>query len=510
MKEASKETVDDLILNASKTIEDLYSKVCADDKHLAACDNSTSDILKLMLELRRDFRFVMIDLLTSIRACLCSKHTFEKCYHIKNLEGIRIEGYQLICCFGKEKKDAIWTRIGLALKVCVTKATEERFTKAYEGLVELYDKITDSLNAIAASNDERMSRNVTYHYDDESLVVYDQLRKVQETGEDTPLRLVTPWMDALLVVVMMSDTIEYVESAQGHSLPAKDNGRDYHFDIISLHLYDMMAEELMKTGKLQDALNLPLQEIDRVDWAALEKKKLLRLKELLAERTQVTEPPKSLVDVSFVLNISMMIRIIFADVASIIRAFLKAESEIEHALTLRRLVISKVSVLGHLIGYNEAEKQNALWDTIISAIPSGEVALMGEACAIRQDLEALIKQEDVEKRALYVHLMDRYTHESNVPRIIESLKGVDLMSELHVLTGLINVLGSIKKFLTPLITAIAKVEDKKAKETDAMIRSQIKDFRRLTSNPKITPELRNNINTSMDQLETIMDLFKKL
>jgi len=135
---------------------------------------------------------------------------------------------------------------------------------------------------------------------------------------------------------------------------------------------------------------------------------------------------------------------------------------------------------------------------------------MGEACAIRQDLEALIKQEDVEKRALYVHLMDRYTHESNVPRIIESLKGVDLMSELHVLTGLINVLGSIKKFLTPLITAIAKVEDKKAKETDAMIRSQIKDFRRLTSNPKITPELRNNINTSMDQLETIMDLFKKL
>jgi hypothetical protein len=309
---------------------------------------------------------------------------------------------------------------------------------------------------------------------------------------------------------MMSDTIEYVESAQGHSLPAKDNGRDYHFDIISLHLYDMMAEELMKTGKLQDALNLPLQEIDRVDWAALEKKKLLRLKELLAERTQVTEPPKSLVDVSFVLNISMMIRIIFADVASIIRAFLKAESEIEHALTLRRLVISKVSVLGHLIGYNEAEKQNALWDTIISAIPSGEVALMGEACAIRQDLEALIKQEDVEKRALYVHLMDRYTHESNVPRIIESLKGVDLMSELHVLTGLINVLGSIKKFLTPLITAIAKVEDKKAKETDAMIRSQIKDFRRLTSNPKITPELRNNINTSMDQLETIMDLFKKL
>lgn len=507
---ASKKTIDGLIINTSKTIEDLYSKVCVDNKRLAACDGDTPEILRLVLELRRDFRFVMIDLLTSMRACLNSSYTFEKCYHIKNLEGIRVEGYQLICGFGKERKDAIWARLGLALNACVTNAAEERFIKAYEGLVGVYDKINDSLNAIAASDAERTSRNITFHYDDESLVVYDQLRKVQEIGEDTPLRLVTPWMDALMMIVMMCDTIVAVESAQGHKLSEADNGWDCHVDIISLHLYKRMAETMMKTEKLQLALNLPLKEIERVDWAALEKKKLLKLKELLSEKAQMTDTPKAFTDISVVLNIKLLVGIIFADVAAVMNAFMKADSDIEHAMILRRLVITRVSALGHLLGYVVAEKQNAIWDTIVAAVPSDETALYAEACDIHQDLGALINQEDVAKRALYVHLMDRYTHESNVPQIINCIKGVDLMPELHAISGLINVLGRINKFLTPLFTAIAKVEDKKAKEMDARFRTQINDFRKLTNNPKISLALRKQVNASMDQLEKMMDSFKKL
>ena len=510
MKQASKETVDDLIINASKTIEDLYSKVKADNKQLTACDNHLPVILRLMLELRRDFRFVMIDLLTSMRACLNSTYTFEKCYHIKNLEGIRVEGYQLICGFKKEKKDAIWTRIGQELNSCATQYTEEKVTKAYLRLVKVYDQITESMKVIAASDAERTSRNITYHYDDELLVVYDQLRKVQEIGEDTSMRLVTPWMDSLMMVVMMCDTIERVEAAQGHKLVVNNNRWDFYEDIISLHLYNKMADALKETERLKEGLDLPLKEIEKVDWAALEKKKLIKLKELLLQKTQVAETPKSINDVSVVLNISILIRIIFADVVSIMKAFLKADSGIEHAMTLRRLVITRVSALGHLVGYVEEEKQNALWDLIEAAIPDGNIGLEGEANAIRVDLEALIKEEDVAKRALYVHLMDRYTHESNVPKIMESIEGADLMPELQIITGLTRVLGRIKKFLTPLFRAIERVEDKKAKETDAHFRAQINDFRRLINNPKLSPAFRAEMNDSMNQLEKMLDSFKKL
>ena len=510
MKQASKETVDNLIISASKTIEDLYSKVKADNKLLTVCDNHVPTIIKFMLELRRDFRFVMIDLLTSMRACLNSTYTFEKCYHIKNLEGIRVEGYQLICGFKKEKKDAIWTRIGQELNSCATQYTEEKVTKAYSGLVKVYDQITESMKVIAASDAERTSRNITYHYDDELLVVYDQLRKVQEIGEDTSMRLVTPWMDALMMVVMMCDTIECVEAAQGYKLVVNDNKWDYHVDIISLHLYNKMADALKETERLKEGLDLPLKEIEKVDWAALEKKKLIKLKELLLEKTRLVETPKLIKDVSIVLNISILIRIIFANVVSIMKAFLKADSEIEYAMTLRRLVISRVSALGHLVGYVDAEKQNALWGMIEAAIPEGNIGLEDKANAIRVDLEALIQEEDMVKRGLYVHLMDRYTHESNVPKIMESIEGVDLIPEIQIITRLISVLGRIKKFLTPLFRAIEKAEDKKAKETDAHFRAQINDFRRLINNPKLSPVFRAEMNASINQLEKMLDSFKKL
>lgn len=70
MNAASKETVDNLIMNTSKTIEDLYRKVKEDEVLLRVCDRQTSTLLLLMLELRRDVRFMVIDLMTSLRVYL--------------------------------------------------------------------------------------------------------------------------------------------------------------------------------------------------------------------------------------------------------------------------------------------------------------------------------------------------------------------------------------------------------------------------------------------------------
>ena len=205
--EASRETVESLINNSSKTIENLYAKVKADNGMLNRCDDQVSAVLKLKLELIRDIRFVLIDLLTSLRACLNATSTFEKCYHIKNLEGIRVVGYQLLCGYNKEKEDAIWTRIGAEIQRCQEETREERFAKVYEGLVAVYGQITETFKNIAASDEERTSRNLTYHYDDELLLVYKQLITVRETGEDTPIQLVVPWMDALLMIGMLCETI---------------------------------------------------------------------------------------------------------------------------------------------------------------------------------------------------------------------------------------------------------------------------------------------------------------
>ena len=120
-----------------------------------------------------------------------------------------------------------------------------------------------------------------------------------------------------------------------------------------------------------------------------------------------------------------------------------------------------------------------------------------------------MNDQDVVKRALYVHLMDRYSHESNVPKIIADLEGVNLMVEFNSITKLISVLGRIKKYLTPLFKAIEKVEDRKAMKTDAEFRAFIWKFRGFTNKPNATADLKQFINDSADQMEKVMESFKR-
>ena len=74
---------------------------------------------------------------------------------------------------------------------------------------------------------------------------------------------------------------------------------------------------------------------------------------------------------------------------------MNAGSDIEYPLIFRRLLVSKVSTLGHLVGYNDAEICNALWTFIQKVTPADAEKLKTEASEIRIELESLLKQEDV-------------------------------------------------------------------------------------------------------------------
>ena len=84
------------------------------------------------------------------------------------------------------------------------------------------------------------------------------------------------------------------------------------------------------------------------------------------------------------------------------------------------------------------------------------------------------------------------------------------MVEFNSITKLISVLGRIKKFLTPLFKAIEKVEDRKARKTDAEFRAFIRKFRELANKPNTTADMKKFINDSADQMEKMMESFKRL
>ena len=109
---------------------------------------------------------------------------------------------------GEEREGAVWTKLGCELRHEYQRFERSKYAQVYEQLVALYDKVSTQLRAVMTTNAERKSRNLTYHYDDDLYKVYKQLVKVKDKGEDDPMKCVIPWMDALLWIQVLCDTID--------------------------------------------------------------------------------------------------------------------------------------------------------------------------------------------------------------------------------------------------------------------------------------------------------------
>lgn len=504
-QEASKKTVENLIGNFSKTIEDLHKKVVEDLSVLKELNADVPQLLRLAIELQMNMRFILIDLMSSLRSCLKGTYTFEKCYHIKNLEGIRVEGCRLLFGYGEGSEESIWMKLECELKQVCQRFEKTKYAQVYERLLALYDKVSRQLRTVITTYEERKSRNLTYHYDDDLYKVYQQLVKVKDKGEDELMKCVIPWMDALLWIQVLCDTIEYVESWQGNTFSRVTSFHHFQINVIKLDFYKRTVTEFSKNDQFKKILDKVLKDIDSVDWAAKEKDKLGRLEDWLGKNAP-QDKPKTIKDIKDLMNVYLLIEMSFADMACVIKAFMNAESDIEYPLTFRRLLVSKVSTLGHLVGYNDTEKSNALWSFIQKAVPVDAEKLKTEAAEIRMELENLLKQEDVKRRALYVHYLDRDTNENNVLRILESIEGIDLLIEMNAYPTFIKIMGRIRKFLKNLMAALAIRMDKTTKASNIKMRAQIQGLRQLLNNPKCPSDLKISINRTLDKMEKIFKM----
>lgn len=500
-KEASKETVENLIDNSSKTIEDLYKKVVEDVSFLKELNADVLQLLRLAIELRINMRFILIDLMTSLRGCLNGTYIFEKCYHIKNLEGIRVEGCRLLLGYGEGREGSICMKLECELKQAYQRFEKSNYAQVYERLLALYDKVSIQLRTMMTTNEERKSRNLTYHYDDDLYKVYKQLVKVKNKGEDEPMKCVLPWMDAMLWVQVLCDTIEYMEVLLGNISFKAPGFHHFRINVIKLNFYKRTVSDLSKNDQFKEILDKVLKDIDSVDWAAKEKDKLGRLEDWIGSTIPNKDKPKTIKDMKDLMNVYLLIEMSFADMACVIRAFMNAGSDVEYPLTFRRLLISKVSILGHLVGYNDTEKGNALWPIIQKVVPADAEKLKIEASEIRIELERLLKQEDVKRRALYVHYLDRDINESNVLPILESIEGIDLLIEMNASPNFIKIMGRIRKFLKVLMTELAIRVDKSTKASYVKMRAQIQRLRQLQNNPKCPADLRVSFKKVLDQME---------
>ena len=91
----------------------------------------------------------------------------------------------------------------------------------------------------------------------------------------------------------------------------------------------------------------------------------MKFEEWLSERNPEIDQPKVIVDFADLLNVSILVFVFFADLASVMNAFMRADGEVESPLYFRRIAITKVAVLSHLVGYDEKEKNVSLWPLVL-------------------------------------------------------------------------------------------------------------------------------------------------
>lgn len=444
---ASKESIENLVKNASLAVGDMYPIIKQDMRVMSECDDSVSPLLRLIPELRMSTRFVLVNLESSFRALMNAKSTVEKRLHLINIRADIYESYKLLYGYGKSRQHTAWTKIGGELQLL----QETSADKDYEQLKKEYDAITPLLVRIKTSLQDKDNRNLNYHYDGNLLKVYQNI--LEATDEEGMCRRIIPIFDSLLAVLIFCDHVELVEKSQWYVLPKIDVRDDYKLTIQKL-----FAKALASNVRMQLITKQFLDNASQIDTLARTTKGLVNIQEYAKTKCPLIDFPEAgnMVKMS---QTHLLIQIMLVNIASDLNAYLNSGSEPEYAFIMRRLTVTRYAVLSQLFGYNDDERENSLWTSVCKMIPKNYEVFISCSEQIGTELEHLIYASDKKARTLYTHLMNR--RRNNIPAIIAKMEAANPVLELKKTEALIRVTTKISKFLKALMDKLA--EDAHAK-----------------------------------------------
>ena len=489
--DASKETLENLINNASLAVRDLYSLAKQDIAILNACDDSLPPILKLVPELRRDIEFVLADMYSSYRAVINAQTPIEKRLNLKNFRADMHESFKLLYGFRSMRQHTTWVKIGK--EISILKESEKNGN--YRELRELYDTITTSILTIESPDEEKDNRELTYHYDEDLLKVYQNILDTNDE-EKFSQRFISV-MVTLQDVLNFLHQLEFLEGIRGYQLPKVEN-----VDNSLLFVQRFLANKLNVNSRLQEALDHILKNSSQIDDAARLEKGMRAFKEYALSQNPRADIPEADNMINLA-NTQLLLQIMLVDIATIVNAYVHSGSDPEFALTLRRLTITRVSTLSHLYGYSETERSKSLWKLVCNMIPEGCSPLISESEKIKRALGGLIDDVDKKNRALYAHLMDK--RRSNVPDIISGIENINLFEELNKADSLLRVTKRVQNFLKDLMDKLGKDAHEKAEASKAEMNAKFRAIREAVNNSNCPEDIRKSINEQTDVFERLIN-----
>lgn len=468
-KPASKKTLKELIDNSSNLIRDMYACLKSDIltlKQLEVRKSKQRSILCKQLSIAVNYS--LMDIGVSVKALIGSELAYEKRFHLKNLKASISESYKLIFSFGKARKKSIWNKLGIELK------------DTNQVIVKLYNRITAELNDFEKSHINQDLRNLTLHYDENMMRVYEAT--VNINNEDTEMKSLCEYLDILLSMRFLVTLIETNEEIPTSPQPI----------LISPQvIMNSDFEQLInKDGKLMEAVVNAIEEAGkRIDSFADMNKSFQRIQTFIDLQAPIRVPFEELTNLKTLINAQMLLQFMIGDLAAITKAYLRSKSEEEHKMNLRRFVVIRSSTLVHLYGYNDDEKDKSIWKLLMSFLPQSDYWLIEECKKVENQLQNLVTDSvDKEERALYVHLINNSNSTFGVPDTINAIDAINVISEVIEVNDLLIIMKRVRDWLNHIMEVLCKEAKELRLESERKIEIMFDDMINKITNSDLPDE----------------------
>lgn len=476
----------EMLKELHKTIagdNDTYQEIVA-RKESAASDQELASltILEYANEVCMYANLSLADIGTCVSALLTAdgaSTVYESKFYTKHIYASISESYKLLYGFGNSRKKSPWYRLGLQINA-----------PSLSSKYAFYQEITSKLDAFGDAHVDDTYRNLTMHYDADMMKVFEQMVNIKDYTEC--LNIGIEYIHLIKEIVDFAHDIRHnVEETLGI-----DNSETVTVKIgISDEVHAEVVNYLDKDGKLYESLAGSINNCcEQIDFAYGHLSSMQRMQNEMKSAMPNLEPfgiPNiEIPEIGFpanLMNTHLMIYTMFADLAVILRSYLRASSMIERTLLLRRLHSCSVNMLQHLYGYVDAQKEASAWKVVYD---NAKIYLddFEDMCAsIISSLEYLVTtQFNAASRQLYSHY-----YEGKKRSIAEFLDAMANMNPLIEAKKAMLFGDTLKEWielelkLTTKLTEQTKVENA---ENRRKIQEMVHNFRAFEDKEGITPE----------------------
>lgn len=490
-KTASIETIANLIMNSGLAIDELYKALKVELVVRSLMDTHTPQLYILTQDLQNGIKFILMDISVSCRAEFAVDNVYEKRFYMKNIQASISEGYKLIFNFGKLRRRSLWKE--LMVKVC-----EDGNQKLINECVEI-DK---NLETFGETEIDKELRDLTLHYDDEMIKVYQKIIAVN--SEEKVMQTVCRFWK------LLQDIILFTQKVDAYCLEITGIDKTYPSYPIILKVnpsHQIVGNLINKESKLENVLkNIIQRGAESIDTLAKYWFSTKRIEKYMQENASIISNISEIDNIQELANIHLLLQFMMLDLAAIVDAYLKSSSNIEYALNLRRVCVTKVSTMVHLYGYNSDERNCSIWMKVKEMIPKDSIDLKDAADEISNVLDKIVGNiNDKELRSTFIHLFDNSKSCADITKVVSAIESINPMEQIVEARLLLDVHKCLMNFITNLMDVLSQNAHEKNIESTRVINDKLNESIHKIEESQLPDEQKKHIIAIISKMKNIIN-----